>query len=177
MSDNRITIQDSACRDWTIVVPRESGNPRIEDVRWAAQVTAPLPLEAINDLFLQSVSNKDNPLLPSQNPGRDMTYVTEAFFQSKKTGISPDDVKSDVLGFFSLVLTFAKKTTKVFEDESPKNIGSIMPRTDFTNIYKQIQLSPPGSLYDLLKVLACYKYNPNTKDVEYVSLLRNPYRN
>ena len=91
-----------------------------------------------------------------------MIYVTEDFFQSRPNGISPQDIQKDVLGFLCLVLSYAN-VAKVQEepDSSPKDTSLFMPRTDFTTIFKMIQSKIPGSLYDLIKILVCYK---NTQD-------------
>lgn len=42
-------------------------------------------------------------------------------------------------------------------EQSAKHLGSIMPRTEFTTTFKQVDSSVPGTLYDIVKVLACYK--------------------
>ncbi|KAL9033432.1 MAG: hypothetical protein Q9180_005946 [Flavoplaca navasiana] len=34
-----------------------------------------------------------------------------------------------------------------------------MPRTDWTNLFNQVRQAVPGSLYELVKVLACYKHD------------------
>lgn len=88
-----------------------------------------------------------------------MVYVTKDFFQSKPNGISSDSVKADVLGFFSLVISYAKSARTEDEDKSHKELTSLMPRTDFTNLFKQVQPAVPGTLYDMVKILACYKNN------------------
>lgn len=60
-----------------------------------------------------------------------------------------------------MIIPYAKAATAFEEDESPKELTSIMPRTDFTNIFKQVKSAVPGTLYDILKVLACYKNTAN----------------
>lgn len=140
-------------------MPKSGGNAGA--ITWAPQVTAPLPLEAISDLFSKAVSGPGSALLPKKNPGVNMVHVTTDFFQSKPNGISSDNVKADVLGFFSLIVSYAKGAKVFLEDESPKGLISIMPRTDFTNIFDQVKSAIPGTLYDIVKILACYK---NTVD-------------
>ena len=170
MSDNTVTVQDSVCTDWYIQEPVTGGN--VGSIRWAPQVTVPLPLEAISDLFRRSVT-KDavSALLPARSPSTRMVYVTKDFFQAKRSGISPDAVKADVLGFFSLILSYAKHTNQFDKDESPKRLTSIMPRTDFTNVFRQVKASVPGSLHDLVNLLACYRYNSESQNVEYVTVV------
>jgi quinol-cytochrome oxidoreductase complex cytochrome b subunit len=79
-----------------------------------------------------------------------------------------------VLGFFSLVISYAKAAAPnqqppVYENKSPKFKTSIMPRTEFVTLYAQVKATLPGtgSLYDLVKILECYR---NIEDeVEYVA--------
>ena len=95
--------------------------------------------------------------------------VTQKFFQSRPNGISPDSVKAEVLGFFSLVISYAKKATPTsppnYMTRSPKFTISIMPRTESVTLYAQVKSTLPGTgtLYNLVKILACYK---NDEDVE-----------
>lgn len=100
---------------------------------------------------------KSTSVLLRTNPGNRMVYVTKDFFQSKPNGISSDSVKDDVLGFFSLVVLYAKSAKVEEDDDSPKDLLSIMPRTDFTNLFKQVKPAVPGKLYDIVSTLACYK--------------------
>lgn len=67
-----------------------------------------------------------------------MVYVTKDFFQSKPNRISSESFEADVLGFFSLVIPYAKSARTEVEDQSPKDLTSLMPRTDFTNLFKQV---------------------------------------
>ncbi|KAL8881308.1 MAG: hypothetical protein Q9198_001467 [Flavoplaca austrocitrina] len=156
MQDPKVDVENSNCNPWTIVQPSKDG--AIRQLPWAMQATAPLPLEAIHDLFRKAVANEASPLLPGINSARNMAFVTKDFFQANPNGISPDSVRADVLGFFSLVLSYAKGASKVTSGNSAKNIISIMPRTDWTNLFNQIRPAVPGELYDLVKVLACYRY-------------------
>lgn len=95
------------------------------------------------------------------------------FFQSNPNGISSDSVKADVLGFFSLVVSYAKAALNQeiprYLDESPKTAISIMPRTEFVTLYAQVKATLPGTgtLYNLVKILACYRNDED--DVEYVA--------
>ncbi len=157
-----MTVQGSACNPWKIAAPEHGG--KADQIGWAPQVTAPLPLEAISDLFSKAVSNTPSDLLPSIRPGRNMVWVSKDFFQSNPNTISADSVKDDVLGFFSLILSYAKNARDEEEDQSPKELTSIMPRTEFTTIFAQVKSTVPlnpKTLYELVKVLACYKNNAN----------------
>lgn len=93
-----------------------------------------------------------------------MVWVSKDFFQSSPNSITSDGVKDDVLGFFSLIMSYSKSARQEDEDDSPKELTSIMPRSDFTTIFAQVKPQVPlnpNSLYQLVKVLACYKNNPN----------------
>ena len=155
MQDPKVDIEDSTCNPWTIIEPEDDGTAA--GLKWAMQVTAPLPLEAISDLFSKAVTGGSSDLLPGISPERGVVSVTKSFFQASPNGISSDSVKDDVLGFFSLVISYAKGAKEEDEDTSPKEIISIMPRTDWTNIFNQVKSAIPGSLYDVVKIVACYK--------------------
>lgn len=83
--------------------------------------------------------------------------VTKDFFKTNPGGIAPESVKDDVLGFFSLVLSYAKGAEIFEEGDYPKEIMSIMPRTDFVTLYDQVKTAVPGQLYDIVKALACFQ--------------------
>ncbi|TVY32682.1 hypothetical protein LSUB1_G007618, partial [Lachnellula subtilissima] len=162
MNPNSFNIDQSTCNPWKITTPDAGGDSGA--ILWAPQVTAPLPLEAISDLFAKNTANQEHPLLPKLNAqgkralvSQRMISVTKDFFQSSPNKISSTAVKDDVLGFFSLVMSYAKSAKAFGEDESPKMLTTIMPRSDFTTIFAQVKGAVPGTLYDIVKVLACYK--------------------
>lgn len=168
------TLQDSTYGPWTVWTPN-SPNPRsTSQFIWYSHVTAPLPLQSIQDLIVKAVALEENWLLPHA-PTEDFTQsvlgqnfiaVKQSFFQSPATGINPNYVTDDMLGFFSMVLSYAKHADEAYTDSSPKHLLSIMPRTDFTTIFNTIRSFVPGtdypnnwrpgSLYSLIKILACY---------------------
>lgn len=156
MQDSHVDVEDSTCNPWTITSPTIGG--AAGEREWALQVTAPLPLEAIHDLFRIAVAGGSSPLLPQSDAqrGMGMVYVTKDFFQANPNGISSDSVTDDLLGFLSLVISYAKGAGYVLPGFSPKTIISIMPRTDWTNLFKQVESAIRGSLYDIVKILACY---------------------
>lgn len=159
-------VKDSPCNPWKTIKPPRGGAPQL--ITWLVQFTAPLPLEAISNLFSKAVAGKPSSLLPSIGAGRGMTLVTRQFFQSNPNTISSTSVKDDVLGFFSLILSYAKSARKENSDSSPKVLTVIMPRTDFTTVFAQVKSAvplKPNSLYELVKVLACYKNEDNGEDV------------
>ena len=169
MPNNQWDIDGNNCNPWAITKPQIANSAN--SLVWGTQVTAPLPFEAINDLFAAAlVTPVTSPLLPSVMASRNIVSVTQKFFQSSPNGISPDSVKADVLGFFSLVISYAKKATTTsppkYSSTSPKFTIPIMPRTEFVTLYAQVKSTLPGTgtLYDLVKILACYKNDED--DVE-----------
>ena len=55
-----------------------------------------------------------------------MVTVTKEFFQSSPSGMSSDDVEDDLLGFFSLVMTYTKAADQV-DESGIKALISIIP--------------------------------------------------
>jgi len=152
---NSVSIADSKVNDWEIVLPEGIGE--VSNFRWGPQVTAPMPLESISYLFSQAKSGKSSSLLPSLANRNGRTFVRKEFFQTKPNNMSPANVTDDVLGFLSLIVSYAKVAAPQVEDESSKLLTPIMPRTDFTTIYNQVKPAIRGPLYNLVKILACYK--------------------
>ncbi|KAL9094050.1 MAG: hypothetical protein Q9165_003720 [Trypethelium subeluteriae] len=157
----RIEPYNGPCNTWTIIKP-EYGTSS-SSLKWLLQITAPMPLEVISDLFEESITKNppSSKLLPETNylAKRYKVYVSPEFFQSNPNGIGTSNVGKDVLGFFSLVMSYAKSADEVLHGESAKTLTSIMPRTDFTSIFKMISEKVKGdlSLYDMVKILACYR--------------------
>ena len=86
-----------------------------------------------------------------------VVVVTKDYFQSNKNGMDKDKVSDDMLGFCSLVLSFAKTATiTLLPDQSPKLYQTFMPRTEFNTIYKMVKSKFKGDLFDLFNNLACY---------------------
>lgn len=114
----------------------------------------------------EQVQNKRNPnILSGGEMGRNgkkaggdrnLILVTKDYFQAKPNGIGADKVTNDVLGFCSLVLSYAKNADHLRQDESPILATTFMPRTEFGTIFKQVQSKIPGILFDLFDTLACY---------------------
>ena len=92
-----------------------------------------------------------------------MVWVNKDFFQSAPE-CNEENVRDDVLAFFSLVLSYAKSGNIASgkpEDTSIKAASSIMPRTDFLTIYNDVKSGIQGDLYELVRVLLCYKNDQN----------------
>ena len=105
--------------------------------------------------------------LDGYNDVYNLVVVKQEYFQSNKNGIDQSKVTDDVLGFCSLVLSYAKAASdKLSPNESPKLRVVFMPRTEFKTIYGQVKSKLPGDLFSLFNSLACYQTNANG-NVEY----------
>lgn len=140
----------------------------VADALWLRQVTAPLPLEGINDLMRKATVGEGSPLLPWRKSH--VTWVQSDFFQSSPGGLTADKANEDVRGFLALVLSYAKAAEFASSEKSPKFLTSIMPRTDFVTMYNLIKEDiNVESLSDVVEKLACYRNEPHDDD-------RNEYK-
>ncbi|KAF3761199.1 hypothetical protein M406DRAFT_73634 [Cryphonectria parasitica EP155] len=167
-ADN-IKIGDGVCDPWKI--QGASKNWKAEDVTWDAQVTAPMPLEGVYSLMQEQQQDpQEHNILDGyetirtgahHSPGGvNLVVVTKDFFQTSPNGIAADKVTDDVLGFCSLVLSYAKGVGNDYllrPGESVKLMTTFMPRTEFNTIFKQVKSKISGDLYDLFNILACYQ--------------------
>ena len=124
----------------------------INQVEWAPQVTVPMPLEGIQWLIENPKPCDFN--LKLYRPANKQVKVLPEFFKTSPGGVTPNDVRNrpDVLGFFSLILTYAKAARSLSANQSPKLYSSIMPRTDFTTIFHT-----QGIPQVIPKAIACFK--------------------
>ena len=157
-----VDIEDSKCNPWTIGTSKST---KVDNLPWSPQVTTPMPLEALYSLMKEQQKDPDPPernVLDGFNFNKGiLVVVTKDYFQSNKNGMDKDKVSDDVLGFCSLVLSYAKTATKKLRrDQSPKLYQTFMPRTEFNTIYKMVKSKFKGDLFDLFNNLACY----TTKD-------------
>ena len=90
--------------------------------------------------------------------GACINLVTKDYFKSKPNYIDETKLTDDVLGFLTLVLSYAKaaKIKDLKPDQSPKQLLSFMPRTELNTIYGQVKSKIPGDLFTLHDTLACY---------------------
>lgn len=143
-----------------------------------------MPLEAIYSLLkenLLDLQGDDRNFLNGRVVGLgtrqdDLHLVTKDWFQALGKRMDIDNVNDAVLGFCSLVMSYAKGAKKHWlrgEEGSPKIILTVMPRTEFVTLFKQVKpaFPPSGELYDIFNVLACYKTTKAEQQlkVEYVS--------
>lgn len=136
------------------------------DLEWDAQITTAMPLEGIYSLMLNHNSNPRHPF-----DGRDdvtgldqktgkvkitTIAVKRDWFQANSNGIKQEELNDDVLGFCSLVMSFAKEAGPLSNDRNIKQAQGIMPRTDFSTLFEQVKSKLPGDLFSLFDSLACY---------------------
>ena len=126
-----------------------------------------MPLEALYSLMKENLEDPDptsnrNVLDGTNFRGQNLVVVTQEYFQSNTNGIDGSKVTDDVLGFCSLVLSYAKAASQTLQpDQSPKLFLTFMPRTEFNTIYQQVESKIKGDLFTLFNSLACYKTNKN----------------
>lgn len=129
-------------------------------MRFTPQITAPLPLSVIYEFLREAEFGPPDPhfLDHFQKPGQERVIVTDEFFQSRPFGIDPKALDGDVLGFLSIVLSWAKGAMNQTPYRLFKSLSWIMPRTDFVGLYNQVDTRlPRRGLFELIKVLACYR--------------------
>lgn len=160
---NNIAVANSKCNPWSIEPSIKSEKP--EEVEWDAQITVPMPLEALYSLMKEQQLNPESGrnilngvAMPRGGGGPKLVVVTKGYFQSNTNGIDMSKVTDDVLGFCSLVLSYAKAAkAELSVDQSPKLWLTFMPRTEFNTIFQQVKSKIPGDLFTLFNSLACYK--------------------
>lgn len=129
-----------------------------------------MPLEALYSLMKEQLADPEpsdrNILDGICTRTNNLIVVTQDYFQSNRNGIDRFTVSDDVLGFCSLVLSYAKIADNVLgSDTSPKLFLTFMPRTEFNTIYQQVRSKIPGDLFTLFNSLACYKTDDSGKVV------------
>ena len=169
------------CPDpWTVL--HLTQNTDKDHIPWIPQVTTSMPLEALYALMkenVQGVTNGRNVLngLIPRSRGQNLQLVTKEYFQALSPKIDIDKVNDAVLGFCTLVLSYAKAANKPINphdhnviEMSPKSWIPFMPRTEFVTIYQAVKsvFSPAGELFDIFNTLACYKTDDNLQ-VRYVA--------
>ncbi|KAL9116137.1 MAG: hypothetical protein Q9227_000506 [Pyrenula ochraceoflavens] len=165
MDDNRVTIGGSkdGLNTWRITRPETSNKASIDRMVWLPQINAPMPLEAIYELLRIAIfhpEEKSNVLLPTQHMfrGTNFVYVTRDFFPGdfgETAGIT-----DDVLGFLSILLSYAKGAGIIGDKRSPKLLFMLMPRTDFKTMYGLVRHKIPwNNLFRLVEQLACWKWD------------------
>lgn len=132
-----------------------------------------MPLEALYSLMIENVqkgTNEDgrNILngIANLGNGQDIQLVTKEYFYGLWHKIHLEEVNDAVLGFCTLVLSYAKaadkpqkETDRNSREKSPKSWTPFMPRTEFVTIYGTVKsfFSVHNQLFDIFNTLACYK--------------------
>lgn len=126
-----------------------------------------MPLAALYSLMKENVKDvKDGRNILngqwSHSTGQNLQLVTKEYFQSSSLKIDPNTVNDDMLGFCTLVLSYAKAASKeLAPDVSAKHWLTFMPRTEFNTIYAQVSSKFTIPLFDVFNTLACYKTDSN----------------
>ena len=126
-----------------------------------------MPLEALYFLMQENVNNPTTGrnILNGQTSfttGQNIQLVTQEYFQSASLKIDASTVTDDMLGFCTLVLSYAKAANFVqAPDVSPKHWLTFMPRTEFNTIYAQVSSKFTIPLFTVFNTLACYKTDEN----------------
>lgn len=123
---------------------------------WSPQLTVPMPLEAIHEIFsnLAVSRTQGNPIVVKTQQDRNIVYVAKDFFQLKPSGVAPEDVKDDVLSFLSLVVSYTKGAVALIRTKV-EDIDLRHTPTDFTSTLSQVKAQIPhvDDLYGLVKLL------------------------
>lgn len=153
-----VDIEGAAPKTWKLNSIPKNKDYIQRSISWEVQVTTPMPLEYIYFLMQKMAEDKfpaEEMLDASAGNKGDMTIVMRDWFQSNTNGISKDQVSDDVLGFCSLVLSYAKGARDTGKANIKQDHG-IMPRTDWSTLYAQVKTKLPGDLFELFDSLACY---------------------
>ena len=141
------------------------------DVWWGAksllfgkQITTSMPLAAVYKMMKDVKSGKGSKLYSSiSNKKKANIHIVEErdFADAELHKIRSSDITDDMLGFFSLLVSYAKATKDMKASEGPKHSLSIMPRTDFVTMYKMFDAKLKAqyeggcsSLFDIVQKLA-----------------------
>ncbi|KAL8846955.1 MAG: hypothetical protein Q9221_007997 [Calogaya cf. arnoldii] len=143
---------------WTVAEPEKWRGS--DALLWSRQVTVAMPLKAIYQLFvdLKRDGISSNAIM-AEGSKRDNIHVVrrEDFRLLGLTGFKPADITDDLLGFLSLVVSYAKATRRMQAKDGPKHSLSVMPRTDFAAMYelvrKKIEPQYQGGCYDFYTVV------------------------
>ena len=162
MANSAVSIESDTCHDWEVYLP-EHEQQNLNSIIWLLQATAPMPLQGIQSLLTTALEGGVSELLPGTSSirKRGVQVVSADYFQSNPNGMNPTVAQQSLLGFLSLLVSYVKGAKSEVADKSPKEIISIMPRTDWTTMYGQVRGLVQGDLYELVQILVCYKFNPD----------------
>ncbi|KAI0198381.1 hypothetical protein F4808DRAFT_436186 [Astrocystis sublimbata] len=164
-----LTVEGLDGCTWTIKSETGSKLMAPDQLLWQRQITTPMPLEALHDIidkFRWPVGTQFRSLRPSARWAEKMIFVSHEFFQTAPEGV-PTNPDADVLGFFSMILSYIKAAGIEKPDpyRSPKFLLPIMPRNDFQTMFNLIKSglgsmdSGPDALYHIVRAISCYKWD------------------
>lgn len=131
-----------------------------------------MPLEALYSLMKENVQGvKDSRNILNGDTGitrgQNIQLVTKVYFTNHLSlRVDVEKINDAVLGFCTLVLSYAKAANKPVDpndpntqEMSPKSWIPFMPRTEFVTIYSAVKSFFPADneLFDIFNTLACYK--------------------
>ncbi|KAI0505636.1 hypothetical protein F5B22DRAFT_516492 [Xylaria bambusicola] len=169
---------------WTI--PPDTLSPgAAAGLSWQHQITTPMSLEALHDIIGKARAKYLAPpvslLTETNHRVQGLVYVSTEFFQSSPEAL-PTTPTSDILGSFSLGLSYAKAADRYISGTSPKFRLPITLRNDFQSRFNLIKGGLGSSLdngasalYSIVKTLACYRWY--TDDDMYQLEIDQLYRN
>jgi len=153
------------CGSWFVEKPQNFNEHTTMQFifRFGQQVTAAMPLEGIQALFVKAKSGRKDTLLSSVGGKLSNMHQVRKEDFSRLALIKPSDINDEFLGFFSMVVSYAKAGPKQAATDGPKMALPLMPRTDHLAIYTKFIRGKLGdqlkcdSLYQIVKLLAAYK--------------------
>ncbi|KAI0154574.1 hypothetical protein GGR57DRAFT_512079 [Xylariaceae sp. FL1272] len=167
-----VKVAGSDCL-WTV---EEMGENLASTSVWQRQITVPMPLEAVGYLISQTRGSYSGvALLPrAKIRTQNLVFVDTPFFQSAPQGVTTNPAP-DVLGFFSLVVSYAKAVLgREKIQESAKFMLPFMPRNDFQTLFDSIRdglgdvlEAGPDVLYNIVNTLACYEWQLDEETGDY----------
>ena len=120
-----------------------------------------MPLEALYSLMIANQADPDEKnILDGTNSRTDGVVIiaTQDYFQSNPNRLDKTKMTDDVLGFCSLVLSYARSASnRLAGNQSPKLFMVFMPRTEFITLFGIVKSKLIDDLFKLFDNLACYK--------------------
>jgi hypothetical protein len=182
---NQVIIENyPQCPDpWIVRNLHENTNK--DQIYWVPQVTTSMPLEALYALMKENVQSnleEGRNILNGKSGftlGQNVQLVMKEHFRNDLSlMVDFDKINDAVLGFCTLVLSYAKAANKPLnandpsaQEMSPKSWHPFMPRTEFVTIYSAVKsfFGVENELFEIFNTLACYKMD------FYKSVLRTEY--
>ena len=143
---------------WYVASPAEWTGANT--VFFGAQITTSMPLDAVYKLMKDAKAGKSSEVYASGLSKKNSNIhivQKQDFADAKLTDIKENDITDDFLGFFTLLVSYAKSTKDMKPSEGPKHSLSVMPRTDFAAMYAmfkaKIEPQYQGGCWDLYSIV------------------------